>query len=96
MHFKIQENHGFNVWQKKYTELRFPMLMDLKGDPFERAQHDSEDYNHWLAERMFMLVLAQAKIAKFLGIFKEFPRRQEVGSFSLDKVLDQMKSAKRN
>jgi len=96
MHFKIQENHGFNVWQKKYTELRFPMLMDLYGDPFERAQHDSEDYNHWLANHMFLLVPAQAKIAEFLMTFKEFPQRQEVGSFSLDKVLAQMQSAKRN
>jgi arylsulfatase A-like enzyme len=96
MHFKIQENHGFNVWQKKYTELRFPMLMDLYGDPYERAQHDSEDYNHWLADRMFLLVPAQAKIAEFLGTFKEYPQRQEVGSFSLDKVLTQMESARRN
>jgi arylsulfatase len=96
MHFKIQENHGFNVWQKKYTELRFPMLMDLYGDPYERAQHDSEDYNHWLADRMFLLVPAQAKIAEFLTTFKEFPQRQEVGSFSLDKVLEQMQGAKRN
>lgn len=96
MHFKIQENHGFNVWQKKYTELRFPMLMDMYGDPYERAQHDSEDYNHWLADRMFLLVPAQAKIAEFLGTFKEFPQRQKVGSFSLDKVLEQMESAKRN
>ena len=96
MHFKIQENHGFNVWQKKYTELRFPMLMDLYGDPYERAQHDSEDYNHWLADRMFLLVPAQAKIAEFLVTFKDYPQRQAVGSFSLDKVLDQMQSAKRN
>jgi arylsulfatase len=96
MHFKIQENHGFNVWQKKYTELRFPMLMDLYGDPYERAQHDSEDYNHWIADRMFLLVPAQAKIAEFLATFKDYPQRQEVGSFSLDQVLAQMKSAKRN
>jgi len=96
MHFKIQENHGFNVWQKKYTELRFPMLMDLYGDPYERAQHDSEDYNHWLADRMFLLVPAQAKIAEFLTTFKDFPQRQAVGSFSLDKVLEQMQGAKRN
>ncbi|GAB1308726.1 arylsulfatase [Urechidicola sp. KH5] len=96
MHFKIQENHGFNVWQKKYTELRFPMIMDMYGDPFERAQHDSEDYNHWLTERMFMLVPAQGKIAEFLATFKDYPQRQAVGSFSLDKVLEQMESAKRN
>ncbi|WP_033956124.1 arylsulfatase [Psychroserpens jangbogonensis] len=96
MHFKIQENHGFDVWQKKYTELRFPMLMDLYGDPYERAQHDSEDFYHWIAEHAFILVPAQAKIGEFLATFQKYPQRQEVGSFSLDKVLDQMQSAKRN
>ena len=96
VHFKIQENHGFEVWQKPYTELRFPKLMDLLGDPYERASHDSEDYNHWMAERMFVLVPAQAVVAKFLSTFKEFPQRQAVGSFSLDKVMEQMNKAKRN
>ncbi len=96
VHFKIQENHGFEVWQKPYTELRFPKLMDLLGDPYERASHDSEDYNHWMAERMFVLVPAQAVVAEFLSTFKEFPQRQAVGSFSLDKVMEQMNKAKRN
>ena len=72
------------------------MLMDLLGDPYERAQHDSEDYYHWAAERMFAMVPAQAKVAEFLATFKEYPQRQEVGSFSLDKVLDAMKSAQKN
>ena len=96
MHFRIQENHGFQVWQKGYTDLRFPKLMDLKGDPYERASHDSEDYSHWMAERMFMMVPAQAKIGEFLSTFKEFPQRQEVGSFSLDQVLEQMQKAQNN
>jgi arylsulfatase len=96
IHFKIQENHGFDVWQKKNTELRFPMLMDLKTDPFERAEHDSEDYRHWMADRMYMLVPAQVKIAEFLATFKDYPQRQALGSFSLDQVLEQMQSAKRN
>ena len=74
---------------KKYTELRFPMLMVLYGDPYERTQHDSEDYNHWLADRIFLLVPAQAKIAEFLTPFKEFPPREEVSSYSLNKVLNQ-------
>ena len=72
------------------------MLMDLYGDPFERAEHDSEDYNRWLAEHMFAVVPAQAYIGKFLATFKEFPQRQAVGSFSLDKVLEAMTNAQKN
>ncbi len=33
---------------------------------------------------------AQAKIKEFLMTFKDFPQRQAIGSFSLDKVLDAM------
>jgi len=72
------------------------MLMDLYGDPYERAQHDSEDFNHWAAERMFVMVPAQAYVGEFLATFKEFPQRQKVGSFSLDRVLEQMEKAAKN
>ncbi len=70
--------------------------MDLYGDPYERAQHDSEDFNHWAAERMFVMVPAQAYVGEFLATFKEFPQRQKVGSFSLDRVLEQMEKAAKN
>lgn len=96
LHFRIQENHGFQVWQKAYTDLRFPMLMDLRADPYERAQHDSEDYVHWAAERMFVLVPAQAKVQEFLMTFKDYPQRQKVGSFSLGQVLEQIQASQKN
>lgn len=93
IHFKIQENHGFNVWKKEYTSLRMPLVMDLRADPFERAYHESSDYDRWHAERMFLFVPAQAMIGEFLQTFKEFPQRQPIGSFSLDKVLESMNQA---
>ena len=96
VHFRIQENHGMEVWQKGYTDLRFPLLIDLRADPYERTPHDAEDYNHWMAERMFVLVPAQAKIKDFLMTFQDYPQRQEVGSFSLDKVLEQIQGSKKN
>ena len=70
--------------------------MDLRADPFERAEHDSEDYRRWMAYRMFALVPAQAKVKEFLMTFKEFPQRQAVGSFSLDQVLEQIQSSQKN
>ena len=93
VHFKIQEHHGFEVWSKAYTTLRFPRLVDLRADPFERAEHDSENYYQWAAERMFAMVPAQAFVAKFLESFKEYPQRQKVGSFSLDQVMAAMSAA---
>ena len=67
--------------------------MDLRADPFERAYHESSDYDRWHAERMFLFVPAQAMIGEFLQTFKEFPQRQPIGSFSLDKVLESMNQA---
>ena len=90
IHFKIQEHHGLESWRREYTTLRMPMLIDIRADPFERAYHESSDYDRWAAERMFAFVPAQAKVAAFLETFKEFPQRQKVGSFSLDQVLEAM------
>jgi len=96
MHFRIQEHEGFDVWKKTYTELRLPLIMDLKGDPFERAYHESSDYDRWHAEHIFLLVPAQAMIGQFLSTFKDYPQRQKVGSFSLDRVLESINNVGKN
>jgi arylsulfatase len=48
------------------------------------------DYERWRVEHLFVLVPAQAYIAKFLESFKEFPPRQKPGSFSIDQVMENM------
>jgi arylsulfatase len=37
-----------------------------------------------------MLVPAQAYVGQWLSSFKEFPPRMKAGSFSLEKVMDQL------
>jgi arylsulfatase len=97
IHFQIQEHHGFGVWQMPWTELRLPMLFDLQADPFERTQHDSESYAQWAMEHAFVLVPAQAYVGQFLMSFKDYPQRQKVGSFSLDRVMESLqKSSPKN
>jgi arylsulfatase len=93
IHFQIQENHGFGVWQMPWTELRLPMLFDLQADPFERTQHDSESYAQWAMEHAFVLVPAQAYVGQFLMTFKDYPQRQKVGSFSLDRVMEKLQES---
>jgi arylsulfatase len=48
------------------------------------------DYNRWRLEHAFVLVPAQQYVGQFLSTFKEFPQRQKVGSFSLDRVLESL------
>jgi arylsulfatase len=85
--FAEQRAHGFDVWENPLTPLRFPRLIDLYTDPFERAQHEAMDYGRWRAERMFALAPAQAFVGQFLTTFKDYPPRQEAASFSIEQVM---------
>jgi arylsulfatase A-like enzyme len=91
--FQEQRAHGFDVWAEPFVPLRLPKVFNLRADPFEEADHVAMDYQHWRVDRAFLLVPAQEYVAKFLATFKEFPPSQKVGSFSLDQVLDNMKSS---
>jgi arylsulfatase len=88
--FAEQRAHGLDVWQDPFVALRLPKLFNLRSDPFETADHEGMDYERWRVEHLFVLVPAQAYIAKFLESFKEFPPRQKPGSFSIDQVMENM------
>lgn len=88
--FAEQRAHGFDVWQEPFVPLRLPKLFDLCADPFERADHEAIDYGRWRAERVYLLVPAQAFVGQFLATFKEFPPRQKPATFSIDQVLEKL------
>ncbi|MCK7577556.1 MAG: hypothetical protein MZV65_18295 [Chromatiales bacterium] len=52
------ENRGeaFGVWREPFVELRVPLLFNLRRDPFEKAQHNSNTYNDWFLDRPFVIV----------------------------------------
>lgn len=78
------------LWANPFTELRMPLIFNLRRDPFERAQKTSNTYYDWLIDRAYLLVPAQAYAGKFLSTFKEFPPRQKAASFSLSDVMDKL------
>ena len=78
------------VWAEPFTPLRVPLMFNLRRDPYERAQITSNTYYDWLIDRAFLMVPAQAYVARFLETFKEFPPRQQAASFSLDKVMEKL------
>jgi len=91
--FMEQKSQGtFRVWMEPFVPLRVPLIENLRRDPYERATITSNTYFDWLLDRAFLLVPAQAYVAKFLATFKEYPPRMEAASFSLDKVMEQIKS----
>ena len=89
MHFKIQEHEGWEVWTKELPNLRLPMIFDRQVDPLEKGDQGF-GYKKWQFEHVFLLVPAQQKVAEMLKSFKEFTPRQDIPSFSVDKVMEQM------
>ncbi len=89
------ENRGvaFGVWREPFIELRVPLLFNLRRDPFERAQHNSNTYNDWFMDHVFVLVPLQQVAGKFLMTMKEYPPSQTPGSFNLEKIQKQIESA---
>ena len=79
--FKEQRAHGAETWINPWTVLRAPKLFNLRQDPLERMEHESENYYQWWAEHMYLFMPAMAEVAAFKATFKDFPQRQKPGSF---------------
>jgi hypothetical protein len=84
--FIEQYQEGLDIWLRDYEKLRGPMGYNLRSDPFERGPN-SFLYSDWWAHRVFLIVPAQAVVAKWLESFKEYPIRQKPASFNLDDVM---------
>lgn len=87
-----QRAKGFDVWREPFVKLRAPKLFNLRRDPFQRADTDSNNYNRWWAKRAFMIAPATAIATKFLQTFKEFPPRQRPEAWNLDEVMERIQN----
>ncbi|HYH12872.1 MAG TPA: sulfatase-like hydrolase/transferase, partial [Thermomicrobiales bacterium] len=70
-----QNAKGLDVWFEPMDELRRPRLVDLRADPFERAIEESENYDIWMLERVFVMYPLQDIVREFLRTFVAFPPR---------------------
>jgi len=93
--FLRQNSVGIKVWETPFEELRWPMLTNLRMDPFERASDESTGHPQWAAERMFVLGPAAFYVGQWLQSFRDFPPRMKPGSFSLDRVMEAATAAGR-
>jgi arylsulfatase len=81
---------GLRVWIDPWTELRVPLIFNLRRDPYERAQYTSNTYYDWMMDRIYLLVPAQQYVGNFLATFEEYPPRMKAASFSIDQVMKKM------
>ena len=92
-----KENRGkaFGVWREPFTEVRVPLLFNLRRDPYERAQHNANVYEDWALDRVFILFGANKLAAQFIGTMKDYPPSQTPGSFNLDSVKKRVEEMSR-
>ncbi|WP_262897711.1 arylsulfatase [Algoriphagus pacificus] len=89
--FMEQQADKFGVWMYPFVQLRIPLIFDLKMDPFERAQHNSNSYYEWMEGIIqFAGGASQGIAGEMVKTFVEFPPRQKPDSFNLDAVLQSL------
>ncbi len=86
--FAAQRARQQAVWREPFVELRIPLIFDLRMDPFERAEEDSNLYNRWHQENQYLLFLAAEPLLTFVSTFAEFPPRQRPQSYSASQFTD--------
>jgi arylsulfatase len=91
--FMEQRARQLACWAEPFVPLRVPKMFNLRRDPFERADENSNTYYDWLLDHAFLLYGAQALVAQQIQSFKDFPPRQKPASFNLDRVLEQLKDS---
>jgi arylsulfatase len=98
--FLTQSGLGLDVWDQVYTSHRFPIITDLRADPFERAYGRGTRgnapggmiYDQWHFRRAFLLVPAQVFVGKFITSFEEFPPRGKPASFGVGDALKSLQA----
>ena len=71
------------LWEEPFVKLRVPLIFNLRRDPFERADFNSNTY--WTGWSITpQLYLMQEVVAEQIEDFEKFPPRQKPASFNLD------------
>jgi arylsulfatase len=88
--FAVQNATTMKLWQEPFEKLRTPKIFNLRRDPFERADFNSNTYLDWFVDHVPQMYLAQDVVAKEIAEYVKFPPRQKPASFNLDAVLAQL------
>jgi arylsulfatase A-like enzyme len=84
-----QRQNTMRIWQEPLVKLRVPTIINLRRDPFERADFNSNTYWDWMVDHIPQMYLMQEVVAEQIADFIKFPPRQKPASFNLDAVMAQ-------
>jgi arylsulfatase len=68
-------------------------MFNLRRDPFERADENSNTYWDWVISHAYILYQMQDLVAQQIQNFMRFPPRQKPAAFNLDEVLRNLQEA---
>jgi arylsulfatase len=89
-HLALQRANTMRQWAEPFVKVRLPYIMNLRRDPFERAEYNSNTYLDWMVNHVPQMYLMQAVVAGEVENFRKFPPRQSPASFNLDEVMRQV------
>jgi arylsulfatase len=79
------------IWREPFVKLRMPLLFNLRRDPFEKSQHNSNTYHDWVIDRAYMFGPMQVVASQFLMTLKDYPPSQTPGDWSLSTLEEQIR-----
>jgi arylsulfatase A-like enzyme len=82
------------LWAEPFVVLRMFKIFNLRRDPFERADHNSNTYWDWMIDKAPQGYLGLAKTAEFLQTFKAYPPSQTPDSWSIDRLTERILGVK--
>jgi arylsulfatase len=93
--FLTQNDNGMYIWDAPYVAHRYPLITDLRADPFEYASQRGAVmvYEDWRIRNAFVVVPALVFVGGFMNSFKEFPPRNKPATFSVGDALKSLETA---
>jgi arylsulfatase len=80
-------------WFEPFVKLRIPKMFNLRRDPFERADENSNTYFDWVISHAYIIYEMQGLVAQNIEDYVKFPPRQKPAAFNLDEVLRTLQEA---
>jgi arylsulfatase A-like enzyme len=81
------------VWAEPFVKLRLPKIVNLRMDPFERADITSNTYYEFFFDNPYPIYAAQPMVAQFMATFKDYPPRQKAASFTVEQAHSALQEA---
>lgn len=89
--FKYRFTDQPNGWLGATVKVDWPILTNLRLDPFERTgMNGSINYYNWFAYEFWRFVFVQKEVARAAQTFVDFPPMQKGASFNMQQLKEEL------